>query len=594
MFSKFAEMSQPNEPFPLEPSSASTQGATGPASLVGRLGVFWDRFDAWSARAGDYLNPILVKETRQALKSRQFVITFGLLLLCGWLWSMMVLTWGPSVAYGSAGNEIFAGYFCILAFPLIVVIPFSAYRSLAAEWEDGTYDLMSISTLTARQIVTGKLGSAILQMIVYLSAIAPCVAFTYLLRGVDVLTINYLVFWLCMNSLVLTFFALALATVTRQRVWQVFVSVVLIAGCLFNFFGGLAFVIEEFIDRHQALPFDEPEFWTISAGMLNGAIGYCVLFLLIARARLMFPTENRSTALRVTMLAHYAMFVGWIGWGWAFEERYDPEMGIPFMIVVTIHWYVMGMFMTAEGAELSPRVRRELPQSFLGRVFLTWFNPGSGTGYVFAVVNLVGAAVLAAVALNWADAWAVDRNESVSAVGQLGPQFARQQSQRYYQNFAGAINLAILAPCYVVIYLGLGRLIIRLLRRYTEVNMFVGVVFHLGLLAAGNLMPLLIQSAIGMIEGYMPYEYSFLQYPAPFWSMTEAVERPFSPDTMGLKIVLLVAAVLVAALNLPSIAREVQQLRVAKPKRVEEDDLALNPPPPPQPVSPWDDDKVTR
>jgi len=35
----------------------------------------------------------------------------------------------------------------------------------------------------ARQIISGKLGSAALQVLVYLSALAPCLAFTYLLRG---------------------------------------------------------------------------------------------------------------------------------------------------------------------------------------------------------------------------------------------------------------------------------------------------------------------------------------------------------------------------------------------------------------------------
>src|SRR5207244_3847235 len=124
-----------------------------------------------------------------------------------------------------------------------------------------------------------------------------------------------------------------------------------------------------------------------------------------ARARLMFPSENRSTALRVTMLAHYAMFVGWMGWGWMYEGRYSPGVGEPFLIIATIHWYVMGIFMTCEGAELSPRVKRDLPQSFLGRLFLTWFNPGSGTGYVFAAINLVGAAMLISVALYWVRDW---------------------------------------------------------------------------------------------------------------------------------------------------------------------------------------------
>ena len=46
-----------------------------------------DRIDEWATRAGDAINPILVKETRQALKSRQFVATFGLLLFASLAWT---------------------------------------------------------------------------------------------------------------------------------------------------------------------------------------------------------------------------------------------------------------------------------------------------------------------------------------------------------------------------------------------------------------------------------------------------------------------------------------------------------------------------
>ena len=40
-------------------------------------------------------------------------------------------------------------YYAILAFPLAVVVPYAAFRSLAAEREDNTYDLLSITTLQA-------------------------------------------------------------------------------------------------------------------------------------------------------------------------------------------------------------------------------------------------------------------------------------------------------------------------------------------------------------------------------------------------------------------------------------------------------------
>ena len=82
------------------------------------------------------------------------------------------------------------GYYAVLSVPLLIVVPYAAFRSLAGEWEDGTFELLSITALSARQIVTGKLASAILQMMVYYSALAPCIAFTYLLRGIDIITVG--------------------------------------------------------------------------------------------------------------------------------------------------------------------------------------------------------------------------------------------------------------------------------------------------------------------------------------------------------------------------------------------------------------------
>ena len=56
-------------------------------------------------------------------------------------------------------------------------------------------------------------------------------------------------------------------------------------------------------------------------------------------------------------------------------------------------------------------------------------------------------------------------------------------------------------------------------------------------------------------------------------------------------IVLLVApaALAVFLLNLIYIAPDLQQVRVALPQRVEEEELELHPAPLPQPTNPWDD-----
>src|SRR4051812_16663131 len=151
-----------------------------------RIRQSWLAAERLLIAAGDWLNPILVKETRQAIKSFQFALTFLLVLVCCWLATIagIVLT-GPRIKVAAEGGNLLLWYYTILAFPLSIVVPYAAFRSLAAEREDNTYDLLSITTLKAHQIIAGKLGSAVVQMGVYFSAITPCLAFTYLLRGVD-------------------------------------------------------------------------------------------------------------------------------------------------------------------------------------------------------------------------------------------------------------------------------------------------------------------------------------------------------------------------------------------------------------------------
>ncbi|HEY2252146.1 MAG TPA: hypothetical protein VGH74_13830, partial [Planctomycetaceae bacterium] len=78
-------------------------------------------------RASDWLNPILIKETRQALKSRQFVVTFALMLTASWLISVFgVVMEGAGAEYREIGGSFFYGYYVVLAVAIFLVVPFSA------------------------------------------------------------------------------------------------------------------------------------------------------------------------------------------------------------------------------------------------------------------------------------------------------------------------------------------------------------------------------------------------------------------------------------------------------------------------------------
>ncbi len=123
------------------------------------------------------------------------------------------------------------GYFFILSFPLVVIVPFSAFRSLTVEREDKTYELLAVTTLRPRQIVTGKLVSALVQVALYVSGVLPCFGFTALLQGIDLPMMGFLFLNITLSSVSLIMFCLMAAALVQERFWQMLMTVVILAGC---------------------------------------------------------------------------------------------------------------------------------------------------------------------------------------------------------------------------------------------------------------------------------------------------------------------------------------------------------------------------
>jgi hypothetical protein len=547
------------------------------ALVTAELSTSWPaRLEAALDKTGEYLNPILVKECRQALKSKQFLITFSLVLLCAWGWSILgVALQGPEIYFSFSGPDIFYIYYLVLAFPLLIIVPYGAFRSLAGEREDRTYELLAITTLKPRQVISGKLGSAVIQMIVYFSAVSPCLAFTYMLRGIDVLTIVFMLIYIFAASLAFSLLALLVATVTAEKHWQVVLSVVLILGLAFAFIMTCGLSYEMLSWSH--LGFDDEEFWIAHLAMLTAYVSYFAMFYFAAAAQLTFSSDNRSTPLRVVMLVQFLLFSGWMAWILWMEGGFsEPDLGgmlVVYLVFIGLHWYVMGTLLCGEWPYLSPRVKRQLPQSFLGRSLFTWFNPGPGTGFMFALGNLL-AAVVTALAMLLAWYWI---NPAVAT----GSRWATPDR---------VLIFIAAGYSYVVIYLGLGRVIVNLLQRVAPVGIALSLLVQILLLVAGCGIPLIIYlMSYSRGDGY-----TMLQITNPIWTLVELIDSntgmAYAPAIL---LTLLPAAVLIFLANLPGIAAEVRHVRIAKPLRVaQEDALAeAQKAPPRQKTNPWDDDQ---
>jgi hypothetical protein len=552
-------------PAPATPASAAKPVA-GSALLVNAGSLFaalWSPTERVLVRLGDYLNPILVKETRQALKSFQFTITFVLVLVACWVVTIGgVAVIGPGIFYSASGGTMLYWYYLILLFPLAVVVPYSAFRSLAAEREDNTYDLLSITTLKPRQIISGKLGSSVVQMAVYFSAIAPCLAFTFLLRGVDVLTIGVLLVYTFFGSFGLSMVGLLLATLSRQRIGQVFVSVAFIAFLLWVFFVVAAIVLE--VVRASYSYLGDSEFWIVTLVLLTAYATTFALAYFAAAGMITFPSENRSTPLRICMIVQQVALIGWLGYLWV-EEDFGREAALVLAMLSGAYWYVMGAMLTAELPEMSRRVKRSLPSSFFGRVFLSWLNPGPASGYMFAVASASAVVVICLLA---------------AAINEL---FAPTTGR--WPSTDELIYLLVIGWGYLVAYLGLGLIVVTALRRIAVVTMLACVLIHFLLVLAGSGIPMAFQM---MSVELRNVDYSYLQIANPFWSLIHVANGGMLSEGPVLLVLVPAAAICMLLLNLRAVAKELREVRIAPPPRVVEDEAVLHPPPEQRPTNPWD------
>ncbi len=557
-------------------------------SRLSRFGLWADRL---LSRLSDRVDPILVKEARQAIKSRQFTITFGLLLGLAWIYTFAAVAYiGPEIVYSASGRQVLFGYYVGLAFCTLVVVPFGAYRSLATEREDGTYELVAVTTLSPQQIIGGKLCSALMQTLLYFSALAPCLAFTYLLQGIDLATIALILIYMAFASAGLAMVGLLAGTLTTDKHWGVLISVAVLGGLGLIFLlslGAGSFILFQAPEISLA----EPLFWVLNFFLFSGYASTYVLLFLIAVAGITFASANRSTALRWAMVAQHVLWTGWMGWfffgffrqstgwldvvwlGWLQNALSLAWVGVYFLGSAQ-YWIIMGIFLTNESSNLSPRIQRTLPRSLLGRMFLTFFNPGPGTGLLFAVGNMLVAAVLSIGAIRFS----VDLERG----GMQGVQ-------------SSFLTVILFTLGYTWIYMGLGYWITQHARRFSATRNIPAILVHMLLILGGSLGSLLVHFSWEL--GTRVQDYSIWLWPNPFETVDAVLNAQLLPSNWQMNVAVGgapyavgFAAVVVLFLVLPELAGEINRTRAATPHRVEEEEAALHPrkEAPYIPTSPWD------
>lgn len=405
--------------------------------------------ETWLDRLDDWINPIVVKELRQAVKSRMVIIILMVFLIIELLVMGGILlandARGPSGgARFSGGIQVFIVLQWVLLPTLMLVIPAHATILFAAERSDQNTDLLFISALTPSQIVWGKFfASAMLAMLV-LSLVAPFMVFCYLMRGLDIPTILCVLYFDVLAMVGATMLGLFLAAIPGNRATKAFFS---LAG-FFNLFGAFMSIgigTTEFI-RSPFAVFDDPVlFWTVllvPAAVVLPAAGLLYLYTV---ALISPSSSNRILPIRVYVLCVWAIssLVGYL------LIRLLPRFTVipgdivtatvvaAFVLYNTVILCAQMSISICERESWGPRVSKTVPQNLLLRGVAFLLYTGSAGGVLFTML-LMGLTV--SLGLFWA-------NKHISA----GPR--REEAELILRCAGGAMLYTV---CY-----GLSGLLVR-------------------------------------------------------------------------------------------------------------------------------------
>jgi len=354
------------------------------------------RMLAWwgDIRSGD-LNPVMVRELRQYLRSR-FANLVVILMLAGLVLITMgffaearsrVTVSGVEIAAGS-GMAMFAAVSGVLSMAAVLLALYTAQR-MGLERERQNPDLLFTTVLRPGQVARGKLMAGLAMFGFFLSLAMPFMTMTYMMRGIDVRVILWGLFSLSVGSVLLLGGAILLGCLPLGPVFRR---------------GGIAVVVMLFWVLPAGLslfgaifsPMGRASFswgtwgWWQTAGLailivIGVLLPYATSVLLLSP-----PRSNRFLPFRLTLTGIWlaglmALMVGMFVHGTVSDE-------LLALWVMPGTWLLLLLVQISECMADIPSYRtlRRVPRSFLGRVVAFPFFTGGVQGTVWALVLLLG------------------------------------------------------------------------------------------------------------------------------------------------------------------------------------------------------------
>ena len=317
----------------------------------------------------DWLSPMLVKELRQGVRTRVFVMLFILLQVA----MLMTVSLTLLVAANGGGTEAGTAFFwVIVAAPVLLILPLGGLGAINGEIKANTLELIFLTRLTAFRIVAGKWFALFTQCLLFVCAVLPYLVLRYFVGGVNLAAELQVLGWMLAGSAVLSAFTTGISAYPLRIVRAV--SVLIGTALVFGFAA-----ISETMSRGSALSVG-PDAVMVVTVLGFGAI-VLLLMLEIGAAKIAPPAENHSAVIRLLVVIG-----GLVAWAMSLYSR-QPLPVIVFAFVLAALICLVGL---CEEPRWIPRLFRPFavwrwPGRMVGRLFYPgWYTAVPFTLLVFA------------------------------------------------------------------------------------------------------------------------------------------------------------------------------------------------------------------
>jgi ABC-type transport system involved in multi-copper enzyme maturation permease subunit len=320
----------------------------------------------------DWLNPMLVKELRQGLKTKAFVIVFVLVQV-----ALVILMGFRLLAqndpFGYTAGMLDGLLWTAIGGALLVLMPLRALTAISEEDKANTLHLVQLTRLSSTRIVWGKWIALVSQTLLLSVAILPYAVLRYFFGGIDIVSDLLALMWMLGGSLMLTAGCLVLSTLPMGT------RVILLAG------GVPGTMVFTSIGAGLAVGGVASALSLIA--LVHSMVMTTLVLLALAASRIAPAAENHALIMRG--LALVAAFVALVA-TWLSEESDDSlwlVLLLPILFIAVLQALVER---TSDVPSVYAALAKRGPLSrFAGRALY----PGWATGMVFTAF-LVAATTL--------------------------------------------------------------------------------------------------------------------------------------------------------------------------------------------------------